>query len=202
MKKVFLTLLFATAFCMSGFAQKGMNGFGLNVPVGFYDGYSFFGVGVKYQYNISDYFRIEPSFEYFPLYSKKKVEGVDGYDHINLKAFLNGHIFLKSPSPARPYILVGAGFSMWSYNRIYSYYINDQTGNVVAYSNGGRSETSECFAYNVGVGYDIRLSHGLAMQIEATGYSSVGDNAMSGIKNYDHSNKFLFMGRIGFTYTF
>ena len=188
MKKVMMTLLVVAAFSMNGFAQKGMNGIGINVPVGVYDGYKFLGIGVKYQYNISDYFRIEPSFEYFPLYSKKKVGSVDCYDNVNLKAFLNGHIFLMSPHPARPYILAGAGFAMWKYNGRYS---------------KGSSQTSECFAYNVGVGYDIRLSHSFAMQIEATAFSSVGDNAIKNSdEDYVHSNKFLFMGRIGCTYTF
>ena len=203
MKKVFLTLLFATAFSLCGFAQKGMNGLGLNIPIGFYDDCSFFGFGVKYQYNISDNFRIEPSFEYFPLYSKKEVESEDSYDYVNLKAFLNGHIFLMSPRPARPYILVGAGFSMWNYAGINSNQGVDMMGNLVGTPvYDSHSETSECFAYNVGVGYDLRLSHSFAMQIEATGFSSMGDNAMKRYKDYDHSNKFSFMGRVGFTYTF
>lgn len=189
MKKVMMTLLMIAAFSVNGFAQKGMNGIGINVPVGVYDGFTFFGIGAKYQYNISDYFRIEPSFEYFPLHSKKKVGNIDNYDYVSLKAFLNGNIFLMSPRPARPYILAGAGFSMWNYSRILTDY--------------SLSESSECFAYNVGVGYDIRLSHSFAMQIEATAFSSVGDNAIKDSdEDYVHSNKFLFMGRIGFTYTF
>ena len=92
-----------------------------------------------------------------------------------------------SPHPARPYILAGAGFAKWKYiNRYYK----------------GVPDYSKCFAYNVGVGYDIRLSQNFAMQIEATAFSSVGDDTGSLLKDFDHSNKFLFMGRIGCTYTF
>ena len=37
MKKVMMTLLMIAAFSVNGFAQKGMNGIGINVPVGVYD---------------------------------------------------------------------------------------------------------------------------------------------------------------------
>ena len=93
-KKVILTLLMAMAFSLNGVAQKGMNGIGINIPVGTGDGFTWVGIGVKYQYNISDYFRIEPSFEYSPVYSKKDYLGVvDDYNYIKMNAFLNGHIF-------------------------------------------------------------------------------------------------------------
>ena len=101
-------MLMATAFYQNGVAQKGMNGIGINIPVGVGNGFTWLGVGVKYQYNISDYFRIEPSFEFNPIYSKKDYLGkVDDYDYIKMNAFLNGHIFLMAPRPIRPYVLFG-----------------------------------------------------------------------------------------------
>ena len=191
MKKVMMTLLLVAAFGVNSFAQKGMNGIGINVPAGVYDGFKFLGIGVKYQYNISNYFRIEPSFEYSPIYSKKDYKGMDDYDYVNMKAFLNGHLFLMSPRPVRPYVLLGAGFTQWGCApRIVS----------------GRKDTEECFAYNAGLGCDFRLSHRIGMQIEATAFSSARGNGTTAKKyteyNKDHYGKWCFLGRIGFTYTF
>ena len=202
-KKVILTLLMAMAFSLNGVAQKGMNGIGINIPVGTGDGFTWVGVGVKYQYNISDYFRIEPSFEYSPVYSKKDYLGVvDDYNYIKMNAFLNGHIFLMAPRPIRPYVLLGAGFTQWGCADIIS--------NIYASNSFYQSEysvyddTEECFSYHAGLGCDFRLTHNIAMQIEATAFSSAAGSgtAKSAIVDHNHNGKWYFVGRLGFAYTF
>jgi len=206
-KRKILTLLLAATCSLNVFAQKGMNGVGINIPVGVYEGFVYLGIGAKYQYNLSDYLRIEPSVEYIPIYSKKTVGNVNDYDHPVFKAFLNGHMYLLSPRPARPYILAGAGFSMWEYAMISQHQSESMTGQVGNTSYTSRTYTSECFTYNIGFGYDFRLSHSIALQIEAMAFSSATDNANDGYGYYDyrdcnHSGKFSFLGRVGFVYTF
>lgn len=203
MKKLLCTLLLAFVCTGSMFAQKGMNGVGLNVPVGVYDGFVYLGIGAKYQYNISDYFRIEPSVEYIPVCSKKTVSNVKDYDHPSIKAFLNGHIFLLASRPARPYILLGAGFGIWEYANISeSYAYNTTTGKVSGPYYSESEWTSESFTYNLGLGYDFRFSYKFALQVEATAFSSIVDNGHNAYKDYDHSGKFSFLGRVGLVYTF
>lgn len=202
-KKMFLTLLLAATCSLNVLAQKGMQGLGINIPVGVYDGLTYLGIGAKYQYNLSDYLRIEPSVEYIPIYSKKTVGNAKDFDHPVFKAFMNGHVFILSPRPARPYFLAGAGFSIWEYAKVSQNQSYSMTGQVVNTTYTSRTETSESFTYNIGFGYDFRLSHSIALQIEAMAFSSVGDNAIDGFnKDYDHSGKFSFLGRVGLVYTF
>ena len=209
MKKIVLLLLMVVGGISNGFAQKGMNGVGVNIPVGIGGGFLSVGAGVKYQYNFSNYFRIEPSFEYFPIYTKKDYKGIDDYDYAQLKAFLNGHIFLMAPRPARPYVLVGAGFTQFSCstidnNTLVAVNQNGKTTSVGTTYYDSWSNTEECFTYNIGIGYDIRLSHQFSMQIEGTAFSALGGSgtSKSATVAHEHSGKWSFMGRIGFTYNF
>ena len=64
MKKNVFILLVAVLCSLNVMAQKGMNGVGINIPFAMGQGTTSFGVGVKYHYNISNYFRIEPSAAY------------------------------------------------------------------------------------------------------------------------------------------
>ena len=191
MKKLLCTLLLAFVCTGSMFAQKGMNGIGINIPVGVYDGYTYLGIGTKYQYNFSDYFRGEISFEYFPIYSNKYVYGVFDYDHINYKAFLNANIFLMSSRPARPYIIAGAGLSVWGCADVTS-------------SHSLQDDSDECFSFNVGLGYDFRLSYSVSMKMEATAFNDLigTGTAHSSYVDHDHEGKWSFLGRVGLTYNF
>lgn len=66
MKKMFIIALMAF-FGMSVQAQsvKGDMAAGVNLAYGTKDGFSNFGIGAKFQYNLSDAIRIEPSATYF-----------------------------------------------------------------------------------------------------------------------------------------
>lgn len=206
MKRLF-TMLLLTAICSaSALAQKGMNGFGVNVPLSIGQGTTALGIGVKYYYNISDYVRLEPSAEFLPIHSG----GNKVYDFPLFKGFLNAHLFLMSPRPSRPYIMAGVGYVFYDQNveveeSIAAY--NPYTG--ATYSSGPTSYSyngynDDGFCYNVGVGYDFRLSHSFSMQVEATGMSCFSCSNHSSQSSYDisHQGKWVFLARVGCTYNF
>ncbi len=178
-KRVLLLLILAVVFTGKMSAQKGMNGIGISVPVGYFSemkvdnnkakkmGGLYAGIGIKYFYNLTDYFRIEPSAEYSwstPSYS--------------LKSMLNFNLFLKAPNPVRPYLIAGAGYLMERYE-----YTNDKGGRH--YQNG--------IGMNFGLGLDCRISHTLSMQFEATA---------TGIITGDYYKTWAFVGRWGLTCNF
>ena len=62
MKKLFIALLMIVTFCGNAMAQKGMHGIGVNGGMNYGEDVAAYGVGVKYQYYISNYVRVETSF--------------------------------------------------------------------------------------------------------------------------------------------
>ena len=105
-----------------------------------------------------------------------------------------------APQPLRPYVLLGAGFTQWGCADIISY--PSSTGYKIEYS--VYDDTEESFSFNAGLGCDFRLTHNIAMQIEATAFCSAAGSgtAKSAIVNHDHQGKWCFVGRLGFAYTF
>ena len=101
MKK--LIVLFSMMFFIMGsaFAQKGIQAAGVHLSYG--TEIESFGIGVKYQYNITDNIRLEPSLNYsFPNH------GVDQFD-INA----NAHYLFPMASNVRIYPLAGLTFTRW-----------------------------------------------------------------------------------------
>ena len=190
-------MLLLTAICSaSALAQKGMNGIGVNVPLSIGQGTTALGIGVKYYYNISDYVRLEPSAEFLPIHSG----GNKVYDFPLFKGFLNAHLFLMSPRPSRPYIMAGLGYVIYDQNveveiAAYNPYTGE-TGRTSYYYEGYKDDS---FCYNIGVGYDFRLSHSFSMQVEATGMSCISCTTKSSIS---HQGKWVFLARVGCTYNF
>jgi outer membrane protein X len=103
MKK--LIVLFSMMFFIMGsaFAQKGIQAAGVHLTYG--TGIESFGIGVKYQYNITDNIRLEPSMSYF-----FEDHGVDQFD---LNA--NAHYLIPMASNIRIYPLAGLTFARWDY---------------------------------------------------------------------------------------
>lgn len=101
MKK--LVVLFSMMFFIMGsaFAQKGIQAAGVHLSYG--TEIESFGIGVKYQYNITDNIRLEPSMNYF-----FENNGVDMFD---LNA--NAHYLFPMDSNIRVYPLAGLTFSSW-----------------------------------------------------------------------------------------
>lgn len=151
MKKLFVVLLMAVAFCGSAEAQKGMKGIGVNINGinSLVSGETSLGFGVKFQYNLSDYMRIEPSFTY---YFANELENV-----YKMTVLANMHFFFSAPKAFRPYLFIGGGDgsicryrSSYVFGSGYSYSYDDEAGLVL----------------NGGLGLDWRLSHKLSLQTE------------------------------------
>lgn len=158
MKKLFLLLLMAVAFCGSAGAQKGMSGIGMNAAANVVSGFAM-GIGGKYQYNVSDYLRLEPSFSYY------FVGDSSDDDAFNLAALMNAHIFFMSPRAVRPYAFAGIGYVSFIENHYY----------------GGR-DTKGDFGVNGGLGLDWRITHTFSLQIEAGVLVGFSDDDMFGAR--------------------
>ena len=105
MKK--LIVLFSMMFFIMGntFAQKGIQAAGAHLSYG--TKISSIGIGLKYQYNITDNIRLEPSMNYF-----FKNEGVNQFD-LNT----NAHYLFPMASNIRVYPLAGLTFARWGYGK-------------------------------------------------------------------------------------
>ena len=106
MKK--LIVLFSMMFFIMGsaFAQQGIQAAGVHLTYG--TEIESFGIGVKYQYNISNNIRLEPSMNYF-----FENNGVDQFD---LNA--NVHYLFPMASNVRVYPLAGLTFARWDFGGI------------------------------------------------------------------------------------
>lgn len=106
MKK--LIVLFSMMFFIMGsaFAQKGIQAAGVHLSYG--TEIESFGIGVKYQYNITDNIRLEPSMNYF-----FENDGVDMFD-INA----NAHYLFPMASNVRVYPLAGLTFARWDFGKV------------------------------------------------------------------------------------
>ena len=106
MKK--LVVLFSMMFFIMGsaLAQKGIQAGGVHLTYG--TEIESFGIGVKYQYNITDNIRLEPSMNYF-----FENHGVDQFD---LNA--NAHYLFPMASNVRVYPLAGLTFARWDFGDV------------------------------------------------------------------------------------
>ena len=105
MKK--LVVLFSMMFFIMGsaLAQKGIQAGGVHLTYG--TKAESIGIGVKYQYNITDNIRLEPSMNYYFNNNYTK-HGEDVFD-INA----NAHYLFPMASNIRVYPLAGLTFSSW-----------------------------------------------------------------------------------------
>ncbi|MBQ8190987.1 MAG: outer membrane beta-barrel protein [Bacteroidaceae bacterium] len=164
MKKSLLLLLVAMSVSLGGFAQKGRQAVGVDVPFRMNDsGDNFFefddeslGFGIKYQYNMTDYIRIEPIMQYYFAHQEN-----DNYKFIGA---INTNFFFYAPARFRPYGIVGLGYSI---AKEYCDYCgpHDYSG----------------FYIQCGLGIDYRLSHVWSWQL-STGWQGIaGEDDYSGI---------------------
>ena len=106
MKK--LIVIFSMMFFIMGsaFAQKGIQAAGVHLSYG--TEIESFGIGIKYQYNITDNIRLEPSMNY-----SFENNGVDQFD-INA----NAHYLFPIDNNVRLYPLAGLTFARWDYANV------------------------------------------------------------------------------------
>ncbi len=141
MKKIFLVALLSIV-SMTMFAQKGMQGFGVNLN-GHNNECFRIGLDIKYQYNISNYGRIEPY-----------VSAAFG-DGNDFTLGVNYNQFLSRVNKIRPYFILGLGYGYLAWEDEY-YEFTNYSDPIV------RS----------GFGLDCRLSHKLSFQVEISATSN------------------------------
>ena len=137
MKKLIVLFGMMFFFMGSAFAQKGIQAAGAQLSYG--TEVNSIGIGVKYQYNITDNIRLEPSVNYF-----FENDGIDMFD-INA----NAHYLFPMASNIRVYPLAGLSYSKWSANA----------------GDGWEVSTSK-FGLNLGGGAEFDISDNLMMNFE------------------------------------
>ena len=146
MKK--LIVIFSMMFFIMGnaFAQKGIQAAGVNLNYG--TEISSIGLGVKYQYNITNNIRLEPSINYF-----FENDGVDMFD-INATA----HYLFPMASNIRLYPLAGLTYARWAAD----------------FGTDGAEITHSKFGLNLGGGAEFDITDELMMNFELK-YQCVSD---------------------------
>ena len=203
MKKFILSLLIVFAFSEYMLAQKGMNSVGVYIPVFVGELNTGTGIGIKYQYNLSDYIRGEIHAGYTPIYSKyektwqdtwSSTTYNDAYCYADFYALINAHIFLISPRSVRPYIILGLGCQNYQYGESSYYRENSES---TGYK---RDFTKLNFISNLGVGLDVRINYRWTFQAAALlTYKSL-INKMEEL--FKKRNDFGAMAMVGINYNF
>lgn len=192
MKRVLIVLLCCLLLSIDVLAQKGMQSIGMNIPVGFRRNNIWTGIGIKYQYNFSDYFRMEADISYTPInnagsYSivlRGESTGVGKveYAYIDYAAMLNAHVFLCAPRPFRPFVIAGFGLMDWKDKLIEGTFAPLEHPYI---------SSKNSYSLNAGIGLDWRITNHFSMQFSVLGVTHFfsGNNNAPSIKNRDFSLK-------------
>ena len=146
MKRMAMVVVMALSTVFLFAQEKGDMGVGVNLSYGTKSGFSNFGIGAKFQYNIIDNLRIEPSATYF-----LKKDNVSMYD-INA----NVHYLFGISDSFRLYPLAGVC-------------LLGTSGDW-----GGESASASVFGFNLGGGAEYMLTETFSLNFEIK-YQIVSD---------------------------
>jgi len=191
--KKFILLLFCLAVPLVIMSQKSMSSVGANILMGIGKSNIWAGTEIKYQYNLSDYFRMEIACSYSLLHSSKTYIGDNNLKveeaFVAGQAFVNTNIFLCSPRTIRPYIIAGTGWLCYRYTSEENF----KYDNPESYKSA--------LGFNVGLGLNYRLSYHWSMQVEAKGlYPLFTRSPLYAVSRT--GNHQSFKTNIGLTYNF
>ena len=143
--KKFIVLFSMMFFIMgSAFAQKGIQAAGVHLSYG--TEIESFGIGIKYQYNITDNIRLEPSMNYF-----FENNGIDQFD-INA----NAHYLFPMASNVRIYPLAGLTFARWSFPQLIGgKFSNDATRLGINFGGGAEMDITDRLMLNFELKYQF-----------------------------------------------
>ena len=143
--KKFIVLFSMMFFIMgSAFAQKGIQAAGVHLSYG--TEIESFGIGIKYQYNITDNIRLEPSMNYF-----FENNGIDQFD-INA----NAHYLFPMASTVRIYPLAGLTFARWSFPQLIGgKFSNDATRLGINFGGGAEMDITDKLMLNFELKYQF-----------------------------------------------
>ena len=139
-------VLFSMMFFIMGnaFAQKGIQAAGVHLSYG--TEIESFGIGLKYQYNITDNIRLEPSMNYF-----FENNGIDQFD-INA----NAHYLFPMASNVRIYPLAGLTFARWSFPQLIGgKFSNDATRLGINFGGGAEMDITDKLMLNFELKYQL-----------------------------------------------
>ena len=139
-------VLFSMMFFIMGnaFAQKGIQAAGVHLSYG--TEIESFGIGLKYQYNITDNIRLEPSMNYF-----FENNGIDQFD-INA----NAHYLFPMASNVRIYPLAGLTFARWSFPQLIGgKFSNDATRLGINIGGGAEMDITDKLMLNFELKYQL-----------------------------------------------
>ncbi len=127
--------------------QKGEMAAGINLAYGTGDSYSNFGIGAKFQWNVIDKLRLEPSFTYF-----LKKDYVSMWD-----LGVNVHYLFPISDKLVLYPLAGVGVLGSKYSA---------TADLGEWGTYGGSSSDSEFGFNLGAGADLKLTDKLFLNVE------------------------------------
>lgn len=179
MRKLILVAAVAVMACGAAFAQKGMQGIGINIGgrvtvsdefqyrsgITDFTKFAVLSVEVKYHYNINNYYRIEP-FASYSYYS-------DGPEYL---VGINNDIFFCAPRRFRPYFIAGLGYSHLNYH--YEKWEVSWYPTYERYLDEEGTKKRSCFYMKAGIGGDYRFSHKWSGQLELCATGHVAGDAL------------------------
>ncbi len=161
MRKVLIFLAMFTLLLGSAYAQKGRQAIGFGLSYG--TEIESLGLGVKYQYNITNPIRLEPSFNYFI-----KNDGISMLDlNVNL------HYLFPVSRSVNLYPLFGFTFADWIFDMGDGVDI-DVSGDHIHVDKGGDNHNECRVGVNIGGGADFALTNNWVMNFEIR-YQLVSD---------------------------
>ncbi len=153
MKRVILSIGLMTMCVVTMFAQKGETAVGLNLGYG--TEVKNVGIGAKFQYNVTDAIRLEPSFNYF-----LKKDGLSMWD---LNA--NVHYLFPISSKFKVYPLAGLTYTSWKSDG-FEIDLGEWAEYIEDFEIDSESTTTGKFGVNLGVGCDYSLTEKLNLNFE------------------------------------
>lgn len=166
MKKVFLALLVAIATSTCAFAQKGKSAAGINLGYGIGLGdakdYSAFDLGLKYQYGLTDAFRVEALLDFGLGLNKDYGYGVKAKNDV-ITYGINVHYLVNLTSALKIYPIVGIG--------------GGTVISKVSYGGASESDSTSGFMYNVGAGGEYSITENIALGLEIKFQSIIKDGS-------------------------
>jgi outer membrane protein X len=156
-KKVAVVIIAVMTMSVAAYAQeKGDMAVGGNLVLGSGDSFTNFGIGAKFQYNVTTPIRLEGSFTYF----LPKKQGISGLAESSVSMWdlsVNAHYLFSVADKIKVYPLAGLGILGTSASA------SVDLGEYGSY--GGSASESE-FGFNIGGGIDYNLTDKLILNAE------------------------------------
>ena len=176
MKRLLLAIAFLWAMSFAALAQKGRQGFGVDVAyTGSGNVSGSYGATLKYQYGLSNLFRVEPFFTYY--FSKPDIDSSYGDDiedeftRLSIGANLHTIFFKTKSNRMDVFLLTGVTYSNILYQPYidsYDYYQNGE--NIYKYPDDYQLNDNK-FGAQAGLGFDYRVNYNATINLTA-GYNT------------------------------